>query len=242
MLIIFFKEVKILLNSLIAYIVISVFLTGIGLLMFVFPETSVLDYGYADMETLFSLGPYVFMFLIPALTMRIFAEEKKTGTMELLFTKPLTDWQIILGKYLSGVFMVIFSLLPTLLYYFTISNLGNPVGNLDTAGIMGSYIGLILLGCVFTSIGVFASAITENQIISFITAVFLCFIIYTGFSSLAALPVWGSFSLFIEQLGILHHYTAMSKGLIDTRDLIYFFSVIAIMLLSTSLTLGSRKW
>jgi ABC-2 type transport system permease protein len=242
MFIIFLKEVKTLLNSLIAYIVISVFLTGIGLLMWVFPDTNVLDYGYADMETLFSLGPYVFMFLIPALTMRIFAEERKNGTMELLFTKPLTDWQIILGKYFSGVFMVIFSLIPTLLYYFTISKLGNPVGNIDTAGVAGSYVGLILLGCVFTSIGVFASSITENQIIAFITAVFLCFIIYTGFSSVASLNVWGSFSLFIDQLGVIYHYRAMSKGLIDTRDIIYFLSVIGIMLFSTSLILGSRKW
>lgn len=242
MFIIFLKEVKSLLNSLIAYVVIGVFLTGIGLLMWVFPETNVLDYGYADMETLFSLGPYVFMFLIPALTMRIFAEEKKSGTMELLFTKPLSDWQILLGKYFSGVFMVIFSLLPTLFYYFTISSLGNPAGNIDSAGVAGSYVGLVLLGGVFTSIGVFASAITENQIISFIMAVFLCFIIYTGFSSVASLDVWGRFSLYIEQLGIMYHYRAMSKGLLDTRDLIYFFSVIVVMLLSTSLVLGSRKW
>lgn len=242
MFIIFLKEVKSLLNSLIAYIVISVFLTGIGLLMWVFPETNVLDYGYADMETLFSLGPYVFMFLIPALTMRIFAEEKKAGTLELLFTKPLSDWQIILGKYFSGVFMVVFSLLPTLLYYFTISELGNPTGNIDSAGVAGSYIGLILLGGVFTSIGIFASAITENQIISFITAVFLCFIIFTGFSSIASLEIWGKFSLLIEQLGVLYHYRAMSKGLLDTRDIIYFLSVIGVMLLSTSLILSSRKW
>jgi ABC-2 type transport system permease protein len=236
------KELNGFLNSLIAYIVISVFLTGIGLLMWVFPETSVLDYGYADMETLFTLGPYVFMFLIPAITMRMFAEEKRAGTIELLLTKPVTDWQIILGKYFSGFLLVIFALIPTLIYYYTIYQLGNPVGNIDTAGIIGSYIGLVLLGGVFTSVGVFSSLITTNQIVSFIIAVFLCFILYTGFESLAAINVWGKASLFLEQMGILYHYRAMSKGLLDTRNLIYFFSVIAIMLMFTKLILGIRRW
>ncbi len=236
------KELHSFLNSLIAYIVISVFLTGIGLLMWVFPETSVLDYGYADMETLFSLGPYVFMFLIPAITMRMFAEEKRAGTIELLLTKPLTDWQIILGKYFSGVLLVLFALLPTLIYYYTIYQLGNPVGNVDTAGVIGSYIGLFLLGGVFTAVGVFSSLITTNQIVSFIIAVFLCFILYSGFESLAAINVWGNFSLFLEQLGILHHYRAMSKGLLDTRNIIYFLSVIITMLMFTKIILGSRRW
>ncbi len=236
------KELNGFLNSLIGYIVISVFLTGIGLLMWVFPETSVLDYGYADMETLFSLGPYVFMFLIPAITMRMFAEEKRAGTMELLLTKPLTDWEIIFGKYFSGFLLVAFALLPTLIYFYTIYHLGNPVGNVDTAGVVGSYIGLLFLGGVFTSVGIFSSLITTNQIVSFIIAVFLCFFIYTGFESLAAINVWGSASLFLEQFGILYHYRAMSKGLIDTRNLIYFLSMISFMLLLTKLILGSRKW
>ncbi|MEQ8476785.1 gliding motility-associated ABC transporter permease subunit GldF [Fulvivirga sp.] len=236
------KELNGFLNSLIAYIVISVFLTGIGLLMWVFPETSVLEYGYADMETLFALGPYVFMFLIPAITMRMFAEEKKAGTIELLLTKPLTDWQIILGKYFSGFLLVLFALIPTLVYYYTIYQLGNPVGNVDTAGVVGSYIGLALLGGVFTSIGVFSSLITTNQIVSFIIAVFLCFIFYTGFESLASINVWGAASLFLEQLGIVYHYRAMSKGLLDTRNLIYFLSVIGVMLMFTKFILGSRRW
>ena len=236
------KELNGFLNSLIAYIVISVFLTGIGLLMWVFPETSVLEYGYADMETLFALGPYVFMFLIPAITMRMFAEEKKAGTIELLLTKPLTDWQIILGKYFSGFLLVLFALIPTLVYYYTIYQLGNPVGNVDTAGVAGSYIGLALLGGVFTSLGVFSSLITTNQIVSFIIAVFLCFIFYTGFESLASINVWGSASLFLEQLGIVYHYRAMSKGLLDTRNLIYFLSLISGMLMFTKFILGSRRW
>jgi ABC-2 type transport system permease protein len=229
-------------NSLIAYIVISVFLTGIGLLMWVFPETSVLDYGYADMETLFTLGPYVLMFLIPAITMRMFAEEKKTGTIEMLLTKPLTDWDIILGKFLSGWLLVILAVIPTIIYYVSVYLLGNPPGNIDTAGVMGSYVGLLLLGAVFTSVGLFASSVSSNQIVSFIIAVFLCFILYSGFDSLAAVNVWGNLSTWLEQLGILYHYNAMSRGLLDTRDLIYFFSVIVLMLLLTRIILGSRRW
>ncbi|MTI21181.1 gliding motility-associated ABC transporter permease subunit GldF [Fulvivirga sp. RKSG066] len=236
------REVSSFLNSLIAYVVVSVFLTGIGLLMWVFPETSVLAYGYADMETLFALGPFVFMFLIPAITMRMFAEEKKAGTLELLLTKPLNDWQIILGKYLSGVVLVVFALVPTLIYYYSVYQLGNPVGNVDSAGVAGSYIGLLLLGSVFTAIGVFSSLISTNQIVSFIVAVFLCFILYSGLESMAAVNVWGSLSLFLEQLGLAYHYRAMSKGLLDTRNIIHFLSVITVMLLLTKLVLGSRRW
>ncbi|MCG8386194.1 MAG: gliding motility-associated ABC transporter permease subunit GldF [Cytophagales bacterium] len=236
------KELNSFLNSLVAYIVITVFLTGIGLLMWVFPDTSVLDYGYADMETLFRLGPYVFMFLIPAITMRMFAEEKKAGTIELLLTKPLTDWQIILGKYFSGWLLVVFAILPTIIYYWSVYQLGNPVGNVDTAGVIGSYIGLILLGGLFTAVGILSSLFTSNQIVSFILAVFLCFIFYSGFQSLAAIDAWGSLSPTLEQLGILYHYNALSKGLIDSRDVVYFASVITILLMFTKLVLGSRKW
>jgi ABC-2 type transport system permease protein len=242
MITIFLKEVNYFLNTLIAYIVISVFLTAVGLLMWVFPETSVLSYGYADMETLFAFGPYVFMFLIPAITMRMFAEESKSGTLELLFTRPLTDWQIIGGKYLSAYFLVIFALIPTLLYYYTIYQLGTPVGNIDTPGVIGSYIGLTLLGGVFTAIGIFSSAITSNQIIAFILSVFMCFMLYAGFSSLSAMSVFGDNGSIVEQLGISYHYTALSKGLLDSRNLIYFISITIGMLLFTKLIIGSRKW
>src|SRR5690606_16712245 len=159
------KEFNSFLNSLIAYVVIGVFLTGIGLLMWVFPETSVLEYGYADMETLFTLGPYVFIFLIPAITMRSFAEEARGGTLELLLTKPLTDWDIIIGKFLACFLLVLLSLLPTLIYYASVYALGNPPGNIDTPAVIGSYAGLALLGAVFCSIGIFASALSTNQIV-----------------------------------------------------------------------------
>lgn len=236
------KEINSYLNSLIAYIVIAVFLTSIGLLMWVFPDTSILAYGYADLYTLFSLTPYVFMFLIPAITMRSFAEEQKAGTMELLLTQPITDLSLILGKFFSTWTIVFFALLPTLIYYYSVYQLGSPVGNLDSAGIAGSYVGLLLLGGVFSSIGILASSLTDNQVVAFILAVFLCFLLYSGFNSLAALEVWDSSSFFIRKLGILHHYDAMSRGLIDSRNLVYFLSVISLMILLTRLKLSSRKW
>lgn len=242
MLSVFRKEINQFFNSLIAYIVIIVFLTGIGLFMWVFPQYNVLDYGFADMNTLFTMAPFVFMFLIPAITMRTFAEEKKDGTIELLLTKPLTDWQIILGKYFSSFALVVFALLPTLIYYFSVSQLGDPVGNIDSAAVAGSYIGLLLLGAVFTSIGLFSSTISGNQIVSFIVALFLCFLVYQGFFFLSELSFWGKASVLIDQLGIAYHYDALSKGLIDSRDVFYFVSVIFVMLLLTKLILGSRKW
>jgi ABC-2 type transport system permease protein len=239
---IFKKEFNGFLNSFVAYIAMSVFLIGIGLLMWVFPETSVLNYGFADLETLFSFGPYVFMFLVPAITMRMFADEKKSGTLELLLTKPVTDVQIILGKYFAGFALVIFSLVPTVLYYFSVYQLGNPPGNIDTAGVIGSYIGLILLGGVFISIGILASSLTDNQVVSFIIALFLCFILYYGFQSTSGINIWGSYSAILEELGILYHYNYMSRGLIDIRNVIYFLSMIAIMIMLTKLRLSSRKW
>ena len=239
---IFAKEVNGFLNSLIAYIVMGVFLTSMGLLMWVFPESSVLDYGYAEMDTLFSMSPYVFIFLIPAITMKSFAEEKKMGTLELLFTKPLSDLEIITGKWLASFLLVIVALLPTLVYYFSVYKLGNPAGNIDTSGVIGSYIGLVLLGGVFCSVGIFASSLSSNQIVAFILAAFLCFILYTGFDSLSGLWEVGASALFVKQFGILNHYEALSKGLIDTRDLIYFFSVAGMMILLTKTMIGSRQW
>lgn len=236
------KEFNSFLNSLIAYIVIGVFLTAIGLLMWVFPETSVLEYGYADMETLFTLGPYVFIFLIPAITMRSFAEESKGGTLELLLTKPLSDWDIIVGKFLACFFLFLLSIIPTLIYYLSVYALGNPEGNIDTPGVMGSYTGLVLLGATFCAIGIFSSSVTHNQIVSFIVAAFLCYFLFAGFESLSLLNVWSEQSLFIKELGLRYHYEALSKGLIDSRNLVYFGSVITLMLLITRIILGARSW
>lgn len=236
------KEFNSFLNSLIAYIVIGVFLTSMGLLMWVFPETSVLEYGFADMDTLFSLAPYVFIFLIPAITMRSFAEEKRSGTLELLFTRPLTDWDIILGKFMASFLLVLFALLPTGIYYLSVYLLGDPVGNVDTSGITGSYIGLALLAGVFSAVGIFASSLSTNQIVSFILAAFLCFLLFTGFNSVAALNVWAGHVLVIKQLGILYHYESLGRGLIDSRDVVYFVSLTALILLATKTNLSARTW
>ncbi len=236
------KEFSSFLNSFIAYVVISVFLTAIGLLTWVFPETSLLNNGYAQLDTLFLLGPYVFVFLVPAITMRSFAEEKKAGTMEMLLTKPVSDWQIVSGKFMACFVLVLFALLPTLIYYYTVYALGNPVGNIDTPGVMGSYIGLALLGGVFCSAGISASSISSNQIIAFILGAFLCFLLYAGFDSLASMMSTASGALFVRQLGIVYHYEALSKGLIDSRDVIYFISTSVLMLAISKLILGSRQW
>jgi ABC-2 type transport system permease protein len=237
------KEISSFLNSLIGYIVIVVFLTIISLFMWVFPgEMNILDAGYANIDTLFVIAPWVFMFLVPAITMRSFADERKSGTIELLLTRPLSDIQIVLAKYLAGITLVLLSLIPTLVYYMSVHLLGNPVGNIDTGGMWGSYIGLFFLSSGFVAIGVFASSITENQIISFIVAVFLCFFFYLGFDSISNLALFGKVDALIIQLGIQEHYISMSRGVIDTRDVVYFLSLAAFFILLTKTVLESRKW
>lgn len=239
---VFVKEFRSFLNSLIAYLVMVVFLTAMGLLVWVFPDTSVLDYGFADMLTLFSLAPYVFIFLIPAITMRSFAEERRNGTLDLLFTKPLGEWEIIFGKFLASLTLVFITLMPTVIYYFSISALGNPPGNIDTSAVTGSYIGLLLLSSVFCAIGLLASSITTNQIVAFIVAAFLCFIFFSGLHSVSSLASSANISLLIKQTGILYHYETLSRGLIDSRDVLYFISLSFFMLLITKTILSSRSW
>jgi ABC-2 type transport system permease protein len=214
------KEITSYLSSLVAYVTIGVFLLVLGLFLWVFPESSILDYGYAGLDSLFSTAPYLFMFLIPAITMRSLAEERKEGTFELLLTRPLTDWQIVLGKYFACLVIVFFAMLPTLVYYYSVYELGTPRGNIDTGGVIGSYIGLFLLGASFCAIGLFASSVSKNQIIAFTIAVFLCFFFYSGFDSLSQLLSLQNLSL--ENLGINEHYQSVSRGVLDTRDLVYF--------------------
>ena len=235
------KEFNAFLNSPVAYVVLGVFLIATGLFVWVFPDSSVLDYGYADLQTLFSLAPWIFLFLIPAITMRTFEEEKKAGTIEVLLTRPLTDGQIIGGKYLACFLLALLALIPTLLYYFSVYKLGSPEGNIDSAATVGSYLGLALLAAVFAAIGILASALTRDQIIAFLVAVVGCFLIYSGFDSLASV-LQGSSAYYVSQLGIAAHYRDLSKGLIDSRDLIYFFSVVAVALQATRLALRSRNW
>ncbi len=236
------KEIRTFLSSLIGYVVIAVFLLITGLFMWVFPgDFNVLDMKLANIDTLFFISPWVFMFLIPAVTMRSFAEEKRNGTIELLFTKPLSDLQIILAKYFAGLLLVIIALIPTLIYYLTVYNLGSGSG-MDTGGTWGSYIGLLLLASGYVSIGIFASSVTNNQIVSFLLAAILCFFLFTGFQSLANFDLLGSMDNFVMSLGMQEHYASLSLGLIDSRDVIYFIALIAIFLLLTKLVLSSRKW
>lgn len=237
------KEIRSFLSSLIGYITITVFLLVIGLFMWVLKtESNILDNGYANIDTLFIIAPWVFLFLIPAITMRSFADEKKAGTIELLLTRPITDLQIILAKYFAGFVLVLFSLLPTLIYYYSVHKLGNPIGNIDTGGMWGSYIGLLFLGAAFVAVGIFASAITDNQVVSFILALFLCLFIYRGFDLMSAFPLFSKVDTIIIDLGIDSHYASMSRGVIDTRDMLYFISLIAVFIFSTRTVLESRKW
>jgi ABC-2 type transport system permease protein len=243
MIALFKKEVRAFLGSMIGYVVILTFLLMVSLMLWIFPgDFNLLDAGYAGLDNLFLLAPWVYMFLIPAITMRSFAEEKRNGTLELLFTKPISDFQIIFAKFLAGMVLVLFSITPTLVFYYTIYQLGNPAGNLDVGATMGSYIGLVLLATGFVSIGIFASSLTQSQIVSFILAVFLSFVFYLGFDSLSGIALLEKFDYLILQLGINYHFLSLSRGVIDTRDLLYFIGLSAFFMLATKTVLESRKW
>jgi ABC-2 type transport system permease protein len=243
MLTIFIKEIAGFFSSLTGYIVMITFLVVIGLFLWIFPDTNVLDYGFASLDTLFMYAPWVFLFLIPAITMRSFSEELKSGTIELLITRPISELKIILGKYFAAVFLVLFTLLPTVIYYITLYQLSLPKGNVDGGAIIGSYIGLFLLGSAYTAIGIFSSSVTKNQVVAFILAVFLCFITFSGFDSISKLPiVEGRFDLLVSNLGINQHYQSISRGVIDSRDIIYFFSFSTLFILGTRISLDTRKW
>lgn len=243
MLSIFYKEIKSFFSSLIGYIVIGVFLIYLSLMMWVLPDTSIFEYSYATLDQLFDLSPLIFMFLIPAITMRSFAEEKQTGTIELLVTKPLSDVQIILGKFFACVALLIFALLPTLIYYVSIYLLGSPVGNIDSGATWGSYIGLILMGGSFVSMGIFASSLSRNQIVSFVIAIFLCFIFYWLFDMISRVPIFvGKVDDIIQMFGVEYHYRSLSRGLVDSRDVVYFLSIITFFVIATKVSLESRKW
>jgi len=237
------KEISSFLGSLMGYIVITVFLLINGLFLWVFEgDFNILDFGFANLDGLFMIGPFVFLFLIPAITMRLFAEEKRTGTIEMILTKPLTELEIVMAKFLSGLVLVIFSLLPTLIYFFSVYQLGLPKGNLDVGGMWGSYIGLLFLGASFVAVGMFASTLTDNQIVSFILAVFLCGFLYIGFDLIHSFDLFGKADLFIKSLGITEHYKSMSRGVLDTRDMIYFLGVIALFILLSRFSVERRKW
>jgi len=237
------KELNSFLSSLSGYIVVLVFLILNGLFLWVFPGSfNLLDAGYAGLNGLFFLAPWVFLFLIPALTMRFFADELKTGTIELILTKPISYLHIVFGKFFAGLILCLVALAPTLIYLLSIYFLGQPQGNIDWGATIGSYLGLIFLAGVYVSMGVFASSLTENQIIAFILALFFCFFCFAGFEQIASLLSHTGMELSIEKMGISYHYNAISRGVIDTRDVLYFISVISIFLYASKLSLQSRKW
>ena len=237
------KEINSFFSTIVGYIVIMVFLTANSLFLWIFPgELNVLESGYATIDTLFIIAPWVFLFLVPAVTMRMFSEERKTGTIELLLTRPLSDLQIISAKFLAGLILVLFSLLPCLVYFISVYLLGNPAGNIDTGGTWGSFIGLFFLAGIYVSIGIFASSMTDNQIIAFILSLILCFLFFIGFESISSIPIFQSIDHVIMNLGINEHYKSMSRGVIDSRDMVYFTIVMVLFLVFTKMSMQSRRW
>lgn len=203
---------------------------------------NLLDSGYAQLDGLFMLSPWVFLFLLPAIAMRMLAEERRTGTLEWLLTKPLSEWDIVLGKWLAGMLLVLLAILPTIVYAISLYQLGNPVGNLDLGSTLGSYVGLFLLASIYLSMSLFTSAVTDNQIVAFVLGLLLCLMLYAGFDQLAALPALKDQGLFIMRLGISEHYTSISRGVLDSRDLVYFIGVSLLFLAAARTALQSRNW
>ncbi|RYZ44400.1 MAG: gliding motility-associated ABC transporter permease subunit GldF [Sphingobacteriales bacterium] len=233
------KELRQFFSSLTGYIAIIVFLLVNGLMLFVF-DNNILDYGYATLDRFFELAPWVLLLLIPAITMRSFAEEFKTGTFEILQTRPLSQRQIVWGKYAGSLVVVLIALLPTIVYFFSIQQLSANEG-IDTGATIGSYIGLFFLAAVFTAIGICTSSFTSNAVVAFITSLIACALLYYGFSAISRLPgLEGGADYYVEMIGIDFHYRSISRGVIDTRDIIYFVSVILLFLSLTGRNLLKR--
>lgn len=240
---IFRKEISGFFSSLTGYIVIIVFLLINSLFMWVFPgEWNIFDNGYSGLDTLFFISPWVFLFLVPAVTMRMIAEEKRLGTIELIYSRPITERGIIWGKYLASVLLVLLALLPGLIYYLSVYMLGETSGNLDKGSTLGAFIGLFFLASVYASAGIFASSLTDNQVVAFIVSVLLCFFLFMGFDSFAYLPGLKKLDEFVIRLGINEHYKSVSRGVLDIKDAVYFIAVALIFNEATRLVLLSRKW
>ncbi|QIH37347.1 gliding motility-associated ABC transporter permease subunit GldF [Flavobacterium sp. Sr18] len=234
------REIKSFFGSPIGYLVIAIFLIINGLFLWVFEgEYNILNTGFADLTPFFTLAPWILIFLIPAVTMRSFSDEKKQGTLELLLTKPLSIWQIVNGKFLGALLLIVMAIIPTFIYVAVISNLGMPEGNLDMGSTIGSYFGLLFLIAAYSAIGIFTSTLSDNQIVAFIVAVFLCFFFYFGFEGLAS--VIPNISSVIASLGMQDHFKSMSRGVLDTRDILYFTSITVVFLSFTVYNLKSFK-
>jgi ABC-2 type transport system permease protein len=238
----YFKEIKSFLGSIIGYIFILIYLIASGLFHWVISyNTNLLEGTEADLIPFFNLSPVIFLILIPAITMRSIAEERRTGTIELLFTRPISDLKILLAKYFAGVTLLIIALIPTIIYYISMYYLGNPVGVIDGGATFTSYIGLILLGSTFVAIGIFASSLTSSQIVAFILSMFLCWIFYDGFKLLGSFNLMGKFDYVIQYTSLSFHYDAIKRGVIDTSDLVYFFSIIGLFIFAALTVIKTLK-
>ena len=238
---IFIKEINSFFSSIVGYVALLVFLVACGLFLWIIPQYSILGYGYASMERFFEIAPWLLLLLVPAVTMRSFADEFRTGTIEWLSTKPLTDMDIILGKYFATLALIVFALVPTLVYVFTIGSLTLPDITLDSGAIIGSYVGLFFLAATFGAVGVFCSSLTSNQVVGFLIALLACYLLYTGFEQLSKLPKLSEgIDYYLSMIGMEFHYNSISRGLIDSRDVVYFLSVIILFMSLTRFSLSSR--
>ena len=239
---ILFKEFRSFFGSPIGYLVIAIFLLLSGLFLWVFEGNyNILNSGFADITPFFTIAPWIMLFLIPAVTMRSFSDEKKQGTMELLLTKPLSLWEIVNGKFLGAFLLLIIAIIPTLIYVKVIYDLGLPEGNIDLGSTLGSYFGLLFLMASYTAIGIFTSTLSDNQIVAFILSVLLCFLFYFGFQGVSNYQAFGTFGNTINALGMDYHYKSMSRGVLDTRDILYFASITVLFLAFTVYKLKSYK-
>jgi len=239
---IFIKEINSFFSSIVGYVALLVFLAACGLFLWIIPDYSILGYGYASMDRFFAIAPWLLLLLVPAVTMRSFADEYRTGTIEWLMTKPVTDIEIILGKYFATLALIVFALLPTLVYVYTINNLAMVDTTLDWGAIIGSYIGLFFLAATFGAVGIFCSSLTANQVVGFLISLLACYLFYTGFEQLSKLPKFAEgIDYYLSMIGMEFHYNSISRGLIDSRDVVYFLSVIALFIALTRFSLSSRK-
>ena len=234
------REIKSFFGSPIGYLVIAIFLLLNGLFLWVFEgDFNILNSGFADLSPFFTISPWILIFLIPAVTMRSFSDEKKQGTIELLLTKPITIWEIVSGKFFGAFLLIVIAIIPTFIYVYVISTLGMPEGNVDMGSTLGSYFGLLFLIAGYTAIGIFTSTLSENQIVAFILSVFLCFLFYFGFQGIATFVK--DFEDVIAAVGMDSHYKSMSRGVIDTRDILYFVSIALVFLSMTVYKLKSLQ-
>ncbi len=238
----YFKEIRSFLNSIIGYIFILIYLITSGLFHWIISyQTNLLEGAESDMIPFFNMSPYIFLDLIPAITMRSIAEERRTGTIELLFTRPISDLNIVLAKYFAGITLLLIAIIPTFIYYISMYNLGDPVGVIDGGATLTSYIGLFLMGSCFVAVGIFSSSVTNSQIVAFILAMFLSWILLDGLYLLGSYNLLGRFDGVVQYIGFQYHYDAIKKGVIETKDLVYFFSIIVLFILASLTVIKSLK-